>query len=163
MRQHDAMRVVRTWCNAWATSTRYHHERIFPCLFDCTSSGGACDHAGHRIEDRMIHYAQCPMLFALVSAICQPCQTSDNPLERWAIMNCSMDSLLVVSCMFAGYHACKRHATAEHYGSETLTHDARVQMHMIFCDYFHTAAQEIGLHCIARSSFRRAVSSIPDM
>ena len=62
MRQHDAMRVVRTWCNAWATSTRYDHDHILPSLFGCTSSGGACDHAGHRTEDRMIHYAQCPML-----------------------------------------------------------------------------------------------------
>ena len=110
----------------------------------------------------MIHYAQCPMLFALISAIRYPCQTSDNPLERFAIVNPSKDSLLVVSCMFAGYHACKRHATTKQLSSDTLSREARVQMHMIFFDYFATAAQEIGLHCIARSRFRSAADSIPD-
>ena len=32
-RNHDAMKIVKTWVNSWATSRRYHEPVILPCLF----------------------------------------------------------------------------------------------------------------------------------
>ena len=50
-RMHDAMRVVKTWTNSWATSDRYQEPEVLPCLFGCTGE-----------EDVLEHYLVCPIL-----------------------------------------------------------------------------------------------------
>ena len=53
LRAHDAIRVLKTWINAWCTSARCHEETTYPCFFGCEA------------KDCMEHYFNCPFLFAL--------------------------------------------------------------------------------------------------
>ena len=51
----NVMKVIKTWMNAWTTSSRMggaHH--IYPCLFGCSD-----------VTDRLGHYIECPRLFTL--------------------------------------------------------------------------------------------------
>ena len=38
LRKHDAMRVIKTWVNSWATSYRLHEPVLLPCLFGCVNA-----------------------------------------------------------------------------------------------------------------------------
>ena len=109
----------------------------------------------------MIHYAQCPNLFVMISALRAPLPTSPDPLVRLGLKDHSRDSLLVVSCCFAGYHACIRHAIANQFTNDTLCAHHREQVLAIFADYFCAAAHELGIHCVARSDLNRAISVLP--
>ena len=37
LRKHEAMQVVKTWCNSWATSKRLHLLPLLPCVFGCSN------------------------------------------------------------------------------------------------------------------------------
>ena len=63
----DVMKVLKSWCNGWATSYRYHEDIKLPCLVGCV-----------KCADSMHHYMQCPHLFALGKYLCL--STSEDPL-----------------------------------------------------------------------------------
>ena len=89
------LRVVKSWCNGWATSYRYHDDKLLPCLFGCRCQG-----------DDMKHYHQCPHLFAIVKFM-HP-DTSADPLVRWGLVSPSSKHHKLVACTFTGYHAVRR-------------------------------------------------------
>ena len=33
MRKYEAMRIIKTWCSSWATSSRMHEDVQWPCLY----------------------------------------------------------------------------------------------------------------------------------
>ena len=35
LRVSDVVKVLKCWCNGWATSRRYHEDKLLPCLFGC--------------------------------------------------------------------------------------------------------------------------------
>ena len=92
----DVMKVLKSWCNGWATSYRYHEDIKLPCLFGCVNCA-----------DSMHHYMQCPHLFALCKYLCP--STSEDPLIRWGLRNCSSETYKQIACMYSGYHAVRRH------------------------------------------------------
>ena len=94
LRKAEALMVLKTWGNSWSTSFRYHEPTLFTCLFGCPSC-----------PDKLSHYVMCPWLFKIVSLI-RP-ETSPDPLDRIAMQNVTIESLKVVACTFAGYHALK--------------------------------------------------------
>ncbi len=96
MRRNEAMRVIKTWVNAWATSARYHEAVKLPWLFGCP--GG---------QDIMTHHVLHPHLYAVQLHLAD---ASDNPLIRIGLCNPSVDSLNNVAFTFAGYHAVRRSA-----------------------------------------------------
>ena len=51
-----ALKVIKTWLNAWATSRRMHEDPILKCLFGCSDG-----------EDNLAHYVMCPYVYALQS------------------------------------------------------------------------------------------------
>ena len=56
----NIMKVIKTWMNAWTTSSRMggaHH--IYPCLFGCSD-----------VTDRLGHYIECPRGCLLCGNIC---------------------------------------------------------------------------------------------
>ena len=69
----DAVKVIKTWSNGWATSSRYHEGLILPCLFGCKSC-----------IDCLEHYIQCPHLLALWTFLAG--DVSSDPLKRWALI-----------------------------------------------------------------------------
>ena len=133
LRKHDAMRVIKTWCNSWATSHRMHEATRLPCLFGC-----------HDGIDSMIHYVSCPFwLFLLVRLL--PSPPSPFPLTRLALVDPSVESLLSVASSFAGYHAVKRLATKSCWTQDALTDEYRSISHATFCDAFCAEASDSGL------------------
>ena len=49
----DALKVVKTLLNGWATSHRMHEDTILPCLLGCSEG-----------KDSFKHYVMCPHLYA---------------------------------------------------------------------------------------------------
>ena len=137
IRKHDACRVVKTWVNSWATSTRYHEATIFPCLFGCSCG-----------EDRQSHYAQCPLLYTILLQL-RPHDISACPLTRLGLVSPSRDALLTVSCVFAGYHAIKRSSFVSGLTCLPLSNQQRAYAHILFAEAFRAAALEVQLSCTA--------------
>jgi hypothetical protein len=88
------IRVLKCWINGWATSYRYHEDKLLPCLFGCSGC-----------KDNLNHYLSCPHLFALWSYLSEG--VSDLPLIRWGLLFPSKINHAVVSCVFSGYHAIR--------------------------------------------------------
>ena len=95
LRAHDAIRVFKTWVNAWCTSSRFHERVILPCLFGCPGC-----------EDRQAHYSMCPNLFAIQTFL-TPRITDFDPLKRLGLKEPQLDKLKLVACTFSAYHALK--------------------------------------------------------
>ena len=142
LRKHDAHRVLKTWVNSWATSTRFHSDVRLPCLFGCP---------GH--EDRLSHYCMCPNLYGIVRLLCT---TSACPLERLGLVNPSKESLLTVACVFSAYHAVKRSALVSNMSQQESLHEAQtLSVFSVFADTFRVEANEVGLscRCLTHNSF----------
>ena len=100
-RPADVLKVLKSWCNGWATSNRYHEDVRLPCLFGCNNC-----------KDDMQHYLQCPHLFALHKFMIP--YASEDPLMRWCINSACKDSIQQVACIHCGYHAVRRYYKASH-------------------------------------------------
>jgi hypothetical protein len=134
IRKHDAMRILKTWVNSWATSHRYHESIRHGCLFGCDDA-----------KDSMNHYVMCPILYGLTVQLCPA--TSSCPLKRIGLIDPTRDSVLRVACAFAGYHAIKRACRKLDIRSETLTLEQRFAAHQLYADFFWTEAVDNGLSC----------------
>jgi len=146
LRKHDAMRVIKTWCNAWGTSSRMHERIIFPCLFGCQDA-----------RDHMAHYVQCPFWLYLLTKLSSDPLPSPLPLTRLAVVDPSTPSLLALSCSFAGYHAIKRLAREKLFTQAPLSPDLVFMCHRTFFDAFHAAALDCSLPCIALSTLLHTI------
>ena len=82
----DAVKTIKTWSNAWATSSRYHEGILLPCLFGCTCT------------DHLEHYLQCPHLFALWTFLVG--NVSSDPLVRWGLIRPEPNVFLQIVCVF---------------------------------------------------------------
>ena len=132
LRKHDAMRVVKTWSNAWATSNRYHEAIRLPCLFGCA----------HQI-DAQRHYVNCPLLYCITR---QVLHVSDMPLERLAVSSPTRASLLTVACVFSAYHALKNTLATECLdGSTSLDPQQLLAALGLFAESLAAEAVEVGL------------------
>ena len=84
------------WVKHIATSGhRSHDPTILLCLPGCKAH-----------SDSLIHYLQCPHLYAVMKFFY--CNTDNNRLIRFGLLNPSLDSLSIVCCTSAGYHAVRR-------------------------------------------------------
>jgi hypothetical protein len=92
----DAIKVIKCWVNGWATSHRYHEDKVLPCLFGCSGC-----------VDSLSHYLQCPPLLALWRFLTRG-NTSEDPLIRWGLIQPNKVTFLYISCIFSGYHAVRR-------------------------------------------------------
>ncbi len=133
IRKHDAMRVLKTWVNSWATSYRMHEPKLLPCVFGCPAG-----------KDQLSHYVMCPILFALQTLLFPDC--SPDPCKRIGLSGLSRQTALVISATFAGYHAVRRVFTLEN-DAHNLTDSLRHRNHLVFVDHFYTASLDAGLQC----------------
>ena len=53
----NVMIIVKSWVNAWCTTTRYHEAVQWPCIFGCDGA-----------DDSLCHYLNCPHLWSRVGA-----------------------------------------------------------------------------------------------
>ena len=85
LRQHDAMRVIKTWVNSWATSGRFQGQRPSWCFFGC-----------ERCKDEQKHYAQCSVLYELQCMLCS--DLSSDPLVRLGVKDPAIKYLKITLC-----------------------------------------------------------------
>ena len=93
-----ATAVIKTWANAWTTSSRMDEEETLPCTVAC-----------HACEDRLSHYICCDPLWTSVisSAKCNVEQLQASPRARLCLENPSLDSARLLAVAFSTYHALK--------------------------------------------------------
>ena len=133
----DVLKVLKTWCNGWATSDRYHENIRLPCLFGCTHQ-----------SDVMDHYMQCPHIFWMWKFMIPDVHA--NPLERWGLVNSCSDKFKQIACVHAGYHAVRRH-----FKQSGSFHPVNNMMNLsgadirtawtVFADAFVVEAREVGV------------------
>ena len=132
------MKVLKCWCNGWASSRRYHEEPVLPCLF-------GCKHA----EDDLHHYMQCPHLYALWTYLIPG--VSSNPLIRWALVAPTELDFLLVACVFSGYHAVRRKFKEMHVifhqNQPKLSNPLLRVAWTVFADAFCVEARELNVSC----------------
>ena len=95
MRKHEAMQVVKTWANAWATSSRYHENPVLPCIFGCPPSPGS--------DDRLSHYIACPIMWSLAQDAIGT-ELPNTSLSRVGVCNPSVHTFNVIAALFQAYH-----------------------------------------------------------
>ena len=134
----DAVKIIKTWSNGWATSSRYHEGVILPCLFGCK----AC-------TDNLQHYMQCPHLFALWTFLAG--DISSDPLVRWGLIGPEPNDFLQIAAVFSGYHAIRREFKRK---SEMFVNNMNsltgAQLRVawtVFADTFFVEAREAKLTC----------------
>jgi hypothetical protein len=130
-------KVLKTWCNGWATSYRYQESIKLPCLFGCTNS-----------RDHMSHYLQCTHLLWLWKFMIP--EVNDDPLQRWALIHPTEDHMRQISCMHAVYHAVRRHLKSDVSSLPVngLTQISGTKLRAnwtVFADFFSTEARGLGV------------------
>ena len=129
----DAVKIIKTWSNGWATSSRYHEGVLLPCVFGCNCI------------DKLEHYFQCPYFFALWTFLVG--NVSSDPLERWGLIRPEPDAFLQIVCVFCGYHAIRRkfQRKSELFvnNQNTLTGPQLRVAWTVFADAFCAEAREV--------------------
>ena len=126
IRKHEAMQVVKTWCNSWATSYRYHEDPLLPCLLGCTTG----------IDD-FTHYLVCPHIWSDVQNAFPNLHFS-SPFERLCINTECTECIRVLAAVFQAYHTVK-----STFASLPLAPFDTIRC--TFFEAFRTAAQSSGL------------------
>ena len=132
-----ATKVLKGWCNGWATSKRYQEGVLLPCLFGCIDE-----------KDNLAHYLICPQLLAIWKFLVE--DVSDYPLTRWGVANPNEINMQLIACVFAGYHATRRHFKAK---SEVFLPDTNLTGPQIraawttFAETFHVEACQFSIQC----------------
>ena len=133
-----AIKVLKGWCNGWATSRRYQEKIKLPCLFGC-----------HKEKDDLFHYLHCPHLFALWSFLCG--KVSNDPLIRWGLVFPCQDGMQQIACAFAGYHAIRRHFRIKGiifmHDQNILTGPQIRAAWTVFAEAFVVEAREFSVNC----------------
>ena len=93
---HQAMCAVKTYTNSWATSVRYHHEHILPCIFGCQGA-----------RDELQHYIVCTRLWRAVRGATAG-RTASESLEKLSLVNPSKDKFKRIGIAFTIYHAMRK-------------------------------------------------------
>ena len=97
IKPYFAMCVLRTFCNGWSTTARYHDGVSLSCIFGCKY----CPNS-----DCISHYLNCPLhRDAINSSLGEPHGT--GILERLGLSDLSPRSFLRLSIACATYHCMK--------------------------------------------------------
>ena len=93
-----AFALLKTWLNAWSTSSRLHSQPILPCLFGCTN---ACD--------SLDHYISCPALWWVsgVASSCSLPSVPPPPAVRWSLASPSYPWARLAVATYLTYHTLK--------------------------------------------------------
>jgi len=90
-----SQQLLRTWTNAWCTSSRLHEASALPCLFGCVG-----------FPDDIKHYLRCPILWRVISSCDRlPILCADLEIPTITKQDFPTALRLVVAC--SSYHTFK--------------------------------------------------------
>ena len=92
------MAVLKTWGNAWTTTTRFHETELWPCIFGCC-----------KCEDSLTNYLTCEPFWTLI------CTSAKSAVEAFFFppqVRACFEDLSTANCFrcmvgFLTYHALK--------------------------------------------------------
>ena len=89
--------VIKTWANAWTTSSRMHESKVLQCIFGCEAT------------DCLDHYLCCdPLWTAVISASFKRSELLwQSPLTKLGLERPSIEWLQMCAVAFACYHSIK--------------------------------------------------------
>jgi len=90
--------VLKTWANSWCTTSRYHEDILWPCIFGCCGA-----------KDELAHYLCCIRFW---SGICESCDLQESlvhvdPLIKMSLANPSSFWAKLIAVASRTYHAIK--------------------------------------------------------
>ena len=93
-----AMSVIKSWANAWTTSSRMHEAICLPCIFGCDDC-----------TDSLNHYLICDPLWSIViSCSSNQCEhLRCGPFSKLGLEASPMIWWRMLSIAFSCYHAIK--------------------------------------------------------
>ena len=97
---HVRMILIRTWVNAWKTTTRMHERDIVSCFCGCSA------------PDFLAQYIVCPRLWCAVCSACSVPLCID-PLSAISLPRLSLVNVRLSSVAFVLYYKFKGDHTAE--------------------------------------------------
>ena len=134
----DAVKIIKTWSNGWATSSRYHEGLVLPCLFGCNSC-----------SDSLEHYLHCTHLLAMWRFLAG--NVSADPLKRWGLIAPELNDFLRIACVFSGYHAVRmelKRISYFFYTNQTSLTGSQIRVAWtVFASAFHVEACEVCVPC----------------
>ena len=89
-----ATSILKTWANAWTTSSRMHETVVRDCLFGCRPA---------RADLR--HYLRCPVLWGLLCG--EEEDLNSTMAERLMFINPEPGKAMKIVVAFLAYHALK--------------------------------------------------------
>ena len=125
------MAAIKTWSNAWTTTTRMHEAIELPCIFGCPA------------EDELDHYLCCDPLWTLVisSSFRREELLSASPLQRIGLDSNSMQWLQMLSVALPCYHAIKTNHRQEIALAIESGHHCQVQCRLF--EYARSFSREL--------------------
>ena len=81
---------IRTLCNSWVTSSRFHEAVLLPCIFGCGCLGPLLP--GNSCKDYLTHYLSCSRLWDVVAFVSGSPVRSPPPV-RLGILPLPVESL----------------------------------------------------------------------
>jgi len=103
LRPNSAFVVIKTLCNTWCTSHRYHSDAGMRCVFGCSVLGPVFSSRTSRVT--LSHYLVCPILWRLLEGLCsQPVGLS--ALDKLGCTNVRTNLRMLVVA-HSVYHYCK--------------------------------------------------------
>ena len=89
----NVMIILKTWTNAWCTTTRFHETHLWPCIFGCSDC-----------EDSLKHYLNCPHFW---SGVCSREWAHVDPAVRLGLERPTGLRLRLVVAASRVYHTIK--------------------------------------------------------
>ena len=128
------MKVIKTWVNAWATSTRLHETNSLPCLFGCVG-----------MRDDFAHYVECKVLNSLCKFLLE--SHPQDPLIAFGFLSPSVQHFKQLCCIFSGYHAMHRAAQADESVHQIRTSQSqhRRRLWSVFAEAVAAEARELSI------------------
>ena len=92
------MTVLKTWAIAWCTTTRYHEDPVWPCIFGCCGA-----------PDSLVHYLSCFRFWSGVVSSCNlpECHPHADPLVKCCLVQPTPLRANLIAVASRVYHAMK--------------------------------------------------------
>ena len=151
MRVYDALCVVNTWANSWATSRRYAEVPKFPCMLGCHAYNSASSQVNEL--DDLAQYLNCMAIRSILTFIlpeiaseCSPGLFGlDNICVFMGVAVPRVEAFQTLVCLFYAYHSLK------HMRSNPIANPSFELSMRTFLGSFCAAARDLGL-CTAERS-----------
>jgi len=128
-----SMAAIKSWANAWTTTTRMHEAEELQCIFGCDA------------PDNLDHYLSCDPLWTMVisNSFKREELLSASPLQKLGLTDNSKEWLQMLAIAFSCYHAIKSGHRSEISNNDYAEGRHPYQVHDRLFEYARTFSRDI--------------------